>query len=635
MELKKINILNYKSIKNVTLDFNKFGNSNTQILVGINESGKSSILEAINLINGNLEILGYNEFCNFDMQDEDEYVEVFYHFEIDDFENNEWKKIVSSNEEIKDIYKNIDKININEIVYNIYKNFSTGYDKHIKIDFKYTDFPYYKYFVTEVNKIINGTSIIVKNIKEIKDPNNSKTLITKANYKEFLTENQKPLTYGDLDARLDFILENYFLNLLPKFQIWKPKSEFLINEKIDLNTFKVNPNSCIPLKNIFYIYGKKDEESIRKSIDRALTTQAKTDELKEKLSESITRYINKVWKEHKIKIKISINGNSCSVHVEDNDKKFSYFSMSQRSDGFKHFISLILSLSAQNSIDGLKNNIILIDEPEVHLHPSGIKYMRDELLKIGENNKVIISTHSSFMIDTENPERHWIVKKEKAETTINQLNSEYNFTDDKVLSVAFGLNLFKELLPQNIIVVEGGDDKSTISHILVKIKEKFVYSMKSAGGASKVPGFARLLNDEKVQSFIIFDDDKEGRDFKKKILDEQKNFYSSNNVKTLKDIVPSLPSDSTLEDLFPSDFVNNFFNSELEKNFTIDPTKAILPQLKIQDERLKDKQKLDSLKLKLSENFCKEYNTKSKLESLPKIKEFAENMISFIEANKN
>ena len=54
------------------------------------------------------------------------------------------------------------------------------------------------------------------------------------------------------------------------------------------------------------------------------------------------------WKEHKIKIRISINANICKVHVEDKDKKFAYYSMSQRSEGFKQFISLILSLSAHH-----------------------------------------------------------------------------------------------------------------------------------------------------------------------------------------------------------------------------------------------------------------------------------------------
>jgi predicted ATP-dependent endonuclease of OLD family len=40
------------------------------------------------------------------------------------------------------------------------------------------------------------------------------------------------------------------------------------------------------------------------------------------------------------------------------------------------------------------NKVILLDEPETHLHPSGQKYLRNELLKISENNLVIYATHS-------------------------------------------------------------------------------------------------------------------------------------------------------------------------------------------------------------------------------------------------
>ena len=76
--------------------------------------------------------------------------------------------------------------------------------------------------------------------------------------------------------------------------------------------------------------------------------------------------------------------------------------MDERSQGFKHFISLILHLSISNKKEKCKDQIIIIDEPENHLHPSGIRYMRDELIKIGKNNYVFVATHSPFMIDNKN-----------------------------------------------------------------------------------------------------------------------------------------------------------------------------------------------------------------------------------------
>ena len=45
MKIKKVNIENYKCFKSFTLDFN----DGVNIIVGDNEAGKSTILEAINL----------------------------------------------------------------------------------------------------------------------------------------------------------------------------------------------------------------------------------------------------------------------------------------------------------------------------------------------------------------------------------------------------------------------------------------------------------------------------------------------------------------------------------------------------------------------------------------------------------
>jgi 5S rRNA maturation endonuclease (ribonuclease M5) len=258
--------------------------------------------------------------------------------------------------------------------------------------------------------------------------------------------------------------------------------------------------------------------------------------------------------------------------------------------------------------------------------------MRDEILKIGKKNNVIVSTHSQNMVDTSTPERHWIVQKQKSETSILQINTNTPIEDDKVLASAFGINLFKELLPKNIIIVEGGDDKNIISHALKLIKDKFFYSIKSAGGASKSPAFARLLSDENVPAYLLFDSDKDGRDNKKKILDNQKEFYSTNNVFTLKDLNNDIPKDSTIEDVLPLDFVKSFFDKEMETSFNLVSDRGILHQIKNQNQKLKsDKQKLDSLKIKLSKEFVETYNTKSKIKGMDRLIGMIEKLVDKIE----
>jgi predicted ATP-dependent endonuclease of OLD family len=471
-----------------------------------------------------------------------------------------------------------------------------------------------------------------ESIKLIKDANAIKENITKTNAESFLKENQKLLDKEKLEEIIADKLAPSFDASFPKVQIWKPEKEYLINSVIDLNTFKENPDTSLPLKYIFHLIGKDTTEKIKIAVERALNSQEKSDELKDNLSDAVTKALNKKWKEHKVKILISINGTSCQVHVQDIDTKNKYYRMNQRSDGFKQFVSLILSLSLLNDSKKLENNIILIDEPEIHLHPSGVQEMRHEILKIGQKNQVFISTHSHYMVDTSCPERHWIVKKEKSQTSITPIDENTPIEDDTVISAAFGLNLFKELLPKNIIVVEGGDDKCIIHHCLKKLSNRFFYSIKSAGGASKMPSVASLLTNENVRAFFLFDDDNEGTSNKKKITDNYKDCFNKDNVFTIRDLDNSIPQKSTLEDLIPLSLVKDFFEKELSQTFTLDESSPFLFQLKNQNSSLKaNKDKLDSLKLKLSEKFVEEFDTKEKIENeAPKMASLVNNLIQKI-----
>ncbi|PKP19601.1 MAG: hypothetical protein CVU05_10960 [Bacteroidetes bacterium HGW-Bacteroidetes-21] len=566
-------------------------------------------------------------------QEEDDCIDIYADIDIEwTVHGNFWRKQIIEKTKLDE--KFVNKLIILNLIKNTYKDSTSSVETfNLKIN---SDLPFYQYVVNTVSNNVNGQIQTTETIEKLSEINGIKEEFNEKNASSFLKGNQKLLTQSKLESYLSSFLKSSFNYNMPKIQIWKSKPEYLINEIIDLDKFKDKTSLSIPLKNIFYIYGKTTDEEIKNSIEKALSSQARCDELQEKMSDKVTKYINQIWKEHKIKIKISINANNCKVHVEDKDKKFAYYTMNQRSDGFKQFLSLILSLSVQNETKNLKNNIILIDEPEVHLHPSGIRYLRDEILKIGKNNIVFLSTHSHYMIDIDTPERHWIVQKEKSETKITQVTNDLSLTDDKVIATAFGLNLFKELLPKNIIIVEGGDDKNIISHTLTNLNNSFKFSIKAAGGASKAPGFARLLNDEKVKAFILLDSDKEGRDNKKSILDNQSDFYSNDNVFTLNDILPTLPSDSTIEDLLPIDFVKSFFDREMGKDFELIANKAVVLQLKNQSDILKtNKQKLDSLKMKLSIEFCSKFNSKSKLNALHNLILFKDKLISKIETFDN
>lgn len=617
MKIESVLIKNFKSIKEVEIPFNSYGDgtakSSSTFLVGINECGKSSILEALSLIKKGLNEINYDECCYKPAYDENEYIDIY--IKLKTANNSFWvKQFIEKCGIPEEISK---KINFSLLEKNIYKkNQKASEQYNVEIE----EIPLFEY-------LIEGEII-----KSIKEANAVDEKITKTNAESFLNENQKLLDKENLEEIIADKLTPTFDASFPNVQIWKPEKEYLINSVIDLNTFKENPDTSLPLKYIFHLIGKDTTEKIKIAIERALKSQEKSDELKDDLSDAVTKALNKKWKEHKVKILISINGTNCQVHVQDKDTKNKYYRMNQRSDGFKQFVSLILSLSLLNDSKKLENNIILIDEPEIHLHPSGIQEMRSEILKIGQKNQVFISTHSHYMVDTTCPERHWIVKKEKSQTSITPIDENTPIEDDTVISAAFGLNLFKELLPKNIIVVEGGDDKYIIHHCLKKLSNRFFYSIKSAGGASKMPSVASLLANENVPAFFLFDDDNEGTSNKKKITDNYKDCFNKDNVFTIRDLDNSIPQKSTLEDLMPLSLVKDFFEKELSQTFTLDESSPFLFQLKNQNSSLKEnKDKLDSLKLKLSEKFVEEFDTKEKIENeAPKMASLVNNLIQKI-----
>ncbi len=609
IQIDSVEIKNFKSIIDYKFDFNSIDIENAKcgIFVGLNESGKSAFLEALSLLNSGFKEEDYHYLCNNNAQDdESKYLDLNINYIVTD-----------SNALTKNIHTTglldaslVKKLKIKRIRKRHFIGSKLIPVSLLKFEFENDEIISDFYSCTVDAQIGNRTfkkKAILKVIPEGQDA--------------------KKATKDDLNEVISILLKEEIELQTPKIQFWKISPEFLINEEIDLNEFIENPDISIPLKNIFSVYGKNTKEEIKLTLEKALKNPAKRDELVEKISESITKHINRIWKEHKIKIRVSINGDMCNVLVEDQDNRFSYFGMNQRSDGFKQFISLILSLSTLNESNSLRNNIILIDEPEVHLHPSGIIYMRDELLKIAKNNFVLISTHSQFMVDTNNPERQFIVTKNKGETKFEQVTESTNFKEDSVLKNAFGLNLYKELLPEKIIIVEGGDDRHLFNHCLALYNFRN-FAIKSAGGASKTPTFAGLLSNEELKPYIVLDADKEGKDNKTKIINTYKQFYNNNNVMTLKEILNTLPDDATIEDLYPIEFIKTNLKSELGKDLEIVSTSSIIIQLKNINEKLKnDKQKLESLKVKLSNAFVKEFDTIDKLKSCDRLSIFLDNLI--------
>ncbi|HSA83408.1 MAG TPA: AAA family ATPase, partial [Patescibacteria group bacterium] len=360
MQLKTIVIKNYRSIENETIKLEDIAGNFTYTLIGINESGKSSFLKAIALKDG-LETVVTNDFY-----DPKTPISILFNYHL-------------TPDDQKMIKDSLIAGGISED--------------------------------TAGKSIIEALSINV--FVEPSDPTNIKKDI-ELKWKNDGKENQEKDT---IDNFIKTNLLNAVLELSHKVIFWKSETRFLITEPINLEEFLNNPEGIsIPLMNCFELA----ECSIQEDIGKIRGNPAEVKNLASKLSDKVTAHIKRVWPGHKVKIEFQIDNMFLTFLIEDEGVKYNAKITSQRSDGFKQFISFLLTISAQNSTGKLSNTILLLDEPETHLHPKGQENLRDELITItsgNANNICIFATHSNYMIDKEHLDRCFRLVKEDNQKT--------------------------------------------------------------------------------------------------------------------------------------------------------------------------------------------------------------------------
>lgn len=616
MYLNEIRIKNYKSIQDLTIPVKKYGDSFTSIFVGLNEAGKSNLLEAISFLSDTVRAKTYNykEICN--RHSEETCVDLYYQYKFDN--EDEWKKEFKKYVDISQKFEDVFKLE--------------SFEKNVWLPQNKTSFV--------ADFLINWKEFNIEDFSFCKNSSEQNDKLYTIKHNSDISENEKANYTILYEEKLYEILEKTIPSLIAlqkqKLTVWKPEDKYLITKSINLNEFAEDNSISIPLTNLFTLCGYDTKDKIKEKILSLTAPETRT--LSHQLSTNATNYINEIWREHGISIDINIENSTkiLNVYITDKDNEYEFFEMNERSQGFKHFISLILHLSISNEKEKCKDQIIIIDEPENHLHPSGIRYMRDELLKIGKNNYVFVATHSPFMIDNKNMERHFIVKKIKGETQIKQIDSKTILADEEVLRMGFGINILKDLLTPYKILVEG-QTEFNIFRKSIKYIDKDICIGITNGQGGNIVQVASLLKYSEVNCLVIVDDDKDGHFYKDKII-ALGNPFSVNNVMTIRDLCGDVIANGTIEDILGIDFVKSQINNIIKQeqkdlDFDVeDASQPILENLKTFLHRNGLSNKVDDLLFKLKNSIGESFNTSNFASKNPILKKLTENIISKIKA---
>lgn len=464
MRLKHIQIKNFKSIENIQVGFNP----SCRVLVGINESGKSNILRALSTISDSVEPTA--EDVREPLPDEHPIKESYVRFVFQ-----------LESRDIKETYDKVKtKILANDINHPVLRD-TKGHKLTLK---EFCELQNEGLYIIDVrNRSKNANYWALNNgytvFKDWKKPSNScpTDFHIEKKGEQIKISDYVLVNCDDYQVEKSYLedIEVEYLNELigkeiakivkdnlPNVIWWEYKEENLLQPSVDMDSFAANPDSNVPLKNMFALAGI---EEIQKEINEAKTKSSNTlRNLLKRVANHTTKHLRSIWKEYK-NIEFTLEPNANNIDAGVTEKNF--WNVHQRSDGFKRFVTFLLLISAQERTKLLENTLLLIDEPDVSLHPSGEKYLRDELIKISRNNYVVYSTHSIFMVDRNNLGRHIIVKKKDERTNIVIAN-ESNVFDEEVLYNAIGASVFEVLKEKNIIF-EGWRDKKLFEVAISKL----------------------------------------------------------------------------------------------------------------------------------------------------------------------
>lgn len=161
--------------------------------------------------------------------------------------------------------------------------------------------------------------------------------------------------------------------------------------------------------------------------------------------------------------------------------------------------------------------ILLVEEPELYIHPQLGKLFFDVMRDFSKTDQVIYSTHSPLFVDAYESEQVSIVTKVSVAEGTKVCNCDVRAFDDleerKIFQGFTKLNpAINELFfARRVLLVEGPEDLIAITAVLQKVGlikhrvEELDWSVIPCGGKQSIPFFQRVLNAFKIPYTVLHD----------------------------------------------------------------------------------------------------------------------------------
>ena len=228
----------------------------------------------------------------------------------------------------------------------------------------------------------------------------------------------------EIKNKLDILPKVIYVPTEINFQKMNVASTTLVQEYKFINIVNTNLIKDIPS----YIATKMISAMLKNKNEKVGDVQKK-----------VFNEINEIFENLSIDVKvedISQDGRNITLFTNSSGDEFD---INELSSGEKQLFLRTLAIKMLNP----ENSIILIDEPELSLHPKWQQRIVDVYRKIGKNNQIIIATHSPHILGSVRKENIMLLDKDDdgkiVVKTGNELYNSYGQPTDRVLKDIMGL----------------------------------------------------------------------------------------------------------------------------------------------------------------------------------------------------
>ena len=527
LRLKSFRITYYRSI----LDSGVVNSNDITVLVGPNQSGKSSLLQGLYSLSFHYNYDVYNELTQLENVSK-KYIDGDYEpkdlpivsavFTLDNEDKMNLKGVIGEIEE----ENSINEMQITKFIDNSYRV------KIGNLEYEFanplTTIELLRNIIAQLKSLCHQLISSNSTVKDLFDKYNPEKIDYPIDKKSIVSDFQvldtvthDPNLANSISpqlTKLKKMLENfpdYSITRIIKFLLTSMprlvyfKSYDRLDDSVSITELKTNPKAHRTFMNLLQLAEIKIS-----TLEKYKNNTTLLQQYLQQASGLVTKKLQPMWHQETFSCEFRFADDKLMVFTSDPKNPGTLLPPSFGSEGFQWFLGFFINFAVETKGE-YKNAILLLDDPGVFLHPSGHKDLLARLWDFLQDNvNTIYSTHLPSLIPKDSITSVRLVYKKDGRSIVTE---DFWKLDDRdawaVIRSSLGIDLADSLfLGPRMLLVEGPSDYIYLTGFNEIFKQSNIDVQLSVfilpmNGKDKLEYFSRLLDGLNVPYVVLLDSD--------------------------------------------------------------------------------------------------------------------------------